>query len=140
MTYAASFARLRQLSGSPVLTCVKPRAQWTSVPSGYTFNDDYDGFVNDAFQQWTPTSTADLNAADYDTVPFLSGAGDAEIALSAAGLVDDGTVFGRILPGDQAAVAAAQWLELDGLTYNKTALTPMPRGVGTWYALRMDKR
>ena len=26
MTYAATFARLRQLSGSPVLTCVKPRA------------------------------------------------------------------------------------------------------------------
>ena len=44
-------------------------------------------------------------------------------------------MFGRILPGDQAAVAAAQWLELDGLTHNKTALTPMPRGVGTWYAL-----
>ena len=140
MSFAATFARLRQLSGSPVLTCVKPRAQWTGTPSGYTFDNDYDMFLDGDGNQWTPTSAADLSANDYVTVPFLSGAGDAEIALSAAGLVDDGTVFGRILPGDQATVAAAQWLELDGLTYNKTALTPMPRGVGTWYALRMDKR
>ena len=105
------------------------RAQWTGTPSGYTFDNDYDMFLDGDGNQWMPTSTSDLSANDYVTVPFLSGAGDAEIALSAAGLVDDGTVFGRILPGDQATVAAAQWLELDGLTYNKTALTPMPRAL-----------
>ena len=136
MSYASSFHRLRQMAGNPELTCVKPRAEWTSVPSGYAFDASYDGFINGSGEMWEVA----LTAADYETVPFLPGAGNAEIALVAGGLVDQGDRFGRILPGDIATVQAAEWLEIDGLTYDLREQTAMPAGVGMWYQIRMAKR
>jgi len=140
MNYATSFARLRQLAGNPTLTCVKARAEWVSVPSGYTFDARYDAYLNGSGTVWLPTSTSDLNPADYVTVPFLPGAGDADLALVAGGLVDQGSRFGRVLPGDVATVQAAQWLELDGLAYNLGNVTAYPAGAAMWYSVRLDKR
>lgn len=140
MNYATSFHRLRQLAGNPVLTCVKPRAEWTSVPSGYTFDASYDAYLNGSGAVWKPTSTDDLSGNDYVTVPFLPGAGNAEIALVAGGLVDQGDRFGRVLPGDVATVQAAQWLEIDDLAYDLREATPYPAGAAMWYMVRMGKR
>lgn len=140
MNYATSFARLRQLAGNPTLTCVKARAEWVSVPSGYTFDASYDAYLNGSGTVWKPVDTDDLNATDYVTVPFLPGAGNAEIALVAGGLVDQGDRFGRVLPGDIATVQAAQWLELDGFAYDLREATPMPGGAAMWYQIRMGKR
>lgn len=140
MSFATTFQRMRQLAGNPVLVCVKPRAQWTSVPSGYTFDASYDAYLNGSGTVWKPVDTDDLNATDYETVPFLPGAGNAEIALVAVGLVDQGDRFGRILPGDIATVQAAQWLEIDGFTYDLREATPIPGGAAMWYQIRMGKR
>ncbi len=140
MNYATTFARMRQMAGNPVLTCVKPRASWTSVPSGYSFNDDYDAYINSGGTIWKPTTTSDLSSNDYETVDFLPGAGNAELSLMASGLVDMGSRFGRVLPGDVATVQAAQWLELDGFTYNLAEVTPYPAGAAMWYVVRLSKR
>lgn len=138
--YTATFQRLRSLAGDPELTCIKPRAQWVGAPSGYTFDADYDAYINNSGTIWKPDDSGDLNAVDYETVPFLPGAGDAELALVAGGLVDQGSRFGRVLPGDIATVRDAQWLELDGYTYNLADATAHPGGKAQWYALRMTKR
>lgn len=140
MDFAGSFQRLRQLAGNPVLTCVKPRSQWVSVPSGYTFSTAYESYVNGDGDEWQPASTADLSANDYVTVALLPGAGDAEIALMAGGLVDQGSRFGRVLPADAATVSAAQWLELDGFTYDLANSTPYPAGAAMWYSIMLRKR
>ena len=140
MNYASSFHRLRQMAGNPELTCVKPRAQWTSVPTGYTFDASYDAYLNSGGTVWKPVDTDDLNATDYVTVPFLPGAGNAEIALVAGGLVDQGDRFGRVLPGDIATVQAAEWLEIDGLAYDLREQTAYPAGAAMWYQIRMGKR
>jgi hypothetical protein len=140
VNYATTFARMRQMAGNPVLTCVKPRASWTSVPSGYSFNDDYDAYINSGGTIWKPTTTSDLSSNDYETVDFLPGAGNAELSLMASGLVDMGSRFGRVLPGDVATVQAAQWLELDGFTYNLAEVTPYPAGAAMWYVVRLSKR
>lgn len=140
MTYASDFTAMRAMLGWPVLTCVKPRAQWTSTPSGYTFDADYDVFVNSGGATWKPASSADLNAADYATVPFLPSSGNADQQLVLAGVVDQGSRFGRILPTDIATAQAAQWLEIDGYTYDLTEATPMPAGAALWYAVRLSKR
>lgn len=140
MTYASDFRLMRQMAGNAVLTCVKPRAQWTATPTGYTFDADYDVFVNSGGATWKPTSSASLNAADYVTVPFLPSSGNAERQLVLAGVVDQGSRFGRILPADIATVQAAQWLEIDGYTYDLTEATPMPAGAALWYAVRLSKR
>ena len=128
------------MAGLPVLTYVKPRAQWTSVPSGYTFDASYDAYINGAGTIWKPTSSASLSVNDYGTVAFLPGAGSLEKALTAGGLVDQGDRFGRILPGSLATVQAAQWLELDGMTYDLAEATPYPAGAAMWYVLRLRKR
>lgn len=140
MNAAASFERLRTLAGSPVLTCVKPRAQWTSVPSGYTFDASYDAYIDGSGTIWKPTSSASLSTSDYATVPFLPGAGTMEQALAAGGLVDQGDRFGRILPGSLATVQAAEWLEIDSTTYDLGEATPYPAGAAMWYVLRLRKR
>lgn len=140
MNYAASFARMRQMAGYPSLTCVKPRASWTSVPTGYTFNDDYDAFLNNAGTVWQPDNSSDLSSNDYATVPFLPGSGNADQQLVTLGVVDQGQRMGRVLPGDIATVQAAQWLELDGYTYDLAEATPMPGGAALWYVLRLSKR
>ena len=140
MNYEASFARMRAMTGWPVLTYVKPRAQWTSVPTGYTFDASYDSYVNNAGATWSPASSTDLAVNDYSTVPFLPGAGTLEKSLVAGGLVDQGERFGRILPGSLATVQAAQWLELDGMTYDLAEATPYPAGAAMWYVLRLRKR
>lgn len=131
---------MRQMAGNPVLTCVKARSLWTSVPAGYTFDADYDAFINVGGAIWKPTSSASLSASDYVTVPFLPGAGSAEMALVAAGVVDTGSRFGRVLPADVATVQAAQWLEIDGLTYDLAEATANPAGAAMWYSLRLAKR
>ena len=140
MNYAATFQRMRLMAGWPVLTCVKPRAQWTSTPSGYTFDADYDTFVNNAGATWKPSTTAALSSNDYATVPFLPGSGDASEQLVMAGVVDQGQRMGRVLPGDVATVQAAQWLEIDGFTYDLAEATPYPAGRAMWYMLRLSKR
>ena len=61
-------------------------------------DNDYDTFLDGDGNQWMPTQHQRPERKRLCHRPVLSGAGDAEIALSAAGLVDDGTVFGRILP------------------------------------------
>jgi len=139
-TYAASFARLRRLAGNPRLVCVKPRAQWSSVPGGYTFDASYDAYLDSNGAVWKPATTGDLSVNDYGAVPFLPGGGDAGLALVAGGLVDEGTRLGRILPGDAATVQAAQWLEIDGHTYDLADCTPTPAGAAQWYTLRLTKR
>jgi len=128
------------MAGWPVLTCVKARTAWTSVPAGYTFDASYDAYINGAGTIWKPTSSASLSANDYGTVAFLPGAGSLEKALTAGGLVDQGDRFGRILPGALATVQAAQWLELDGMTYDLAEATPYPAGAAMWYVLRLRKR
>lgn len=140
MNYAASFARMRHMAGYPVLTCVKPRAQWTSVPSGYTYDADYDAFLNSGGTVWKPTTSADLAVNDYTLVSFLPGSGNADQQLVMAGLVDQGQRVGRVLPRDIATVQAAQWLELDGYTYDLAEATPQPAGAAMWYQLRLAKR
>lgn len=140
MNYAATFARLRNLAGFPVLLCVKPRSSWVSVPSGYTYSDDYDAYINNAGTIWKPSTSADLSTSDVATVAFLPGAGNAELQLVAAGIVDQGSLFGRVLPGDVATVQAAQWLELDGYTYDLAEASAFPPGAAQWYALRLAKR
>lgn len=140
MNYESSFARMRALANWPVLTCVKPRAQWTSVPTGYTFDASYDSYINNANATWSPAKSTDLAVNDYTTVAFLPGAGTLESALTAGGLVDQGERFGRILPGALATVQAAQWLELDGMTYDLAEATPYPAGAAMWYVLRLRKR
>lgn len=140
MNAAAMFQRMRNLATNPVLTCVKPRAQWTSVPSGYTFDASYDAYINGSGTIWKPATSASLSATDYETVAFLPGAGTLEKQLTAAGLVDQGDRFGRILPGALAAVQAAQWLEIDSTTYDLAEATPYPAGAAMWYVLRLRKR
>lgn len=140
MTFAQDFTQMRALAGWPVLTCVKPRSAWTSIPSGYTFDVSYDAYINGAGTIWKPTSSAALAVNDYSTVAFLPGAGSLEKALTAGGLVDQGDRFGRILPGVLATVQAAQWLELDGMTYDLAEATPYPAGAALWYILRLRKR
>ena len=82
MSFAQDFAMMRQVAGSPVLICVKPRAAWTSIPSGYTFDASYDAYINSSGTVWKPTSSAALNAAD---IQFgVAGATDAFIAATAA--------------------------------------------------------
>ena len=140
VNYAASFHALRNLAGNPVLTCVKPRTEWTSVPAGYTFDESYDAYLNVGGTVWKPVDTDDLAIADYTTVPFLPGAGNAALELVAGGLVDTGSRFGRVLPGDIATVRAAQWFEINGFTYVLGDASPFPAGAALWYSLRLDKR
>ena len=140
MTFAQDFAMMRQVAGSPVLICVKPRAAWTSIPSGYTFDASYDAYINSSGTVWKPTSSAALNAADYATVAILPGAGTLEKSLVAGGLVDQGDRFVRILPASLATVQAAQWMELDSMTYDLAEATPYPAGAALWYILRLRKR
>jgi len=138
--FEQEYTQLRAMAGWPVLTCVKARTAWTSVPTGYTFDASYDAYINGAGTIWKPTSSASLSANDYGTVAFLPGAGSLEKALTAGGLVDQGDRFGRILPGSLATVQAAQWLELDGMTYDLAEATPYPAGAAMWYVLRLRKR
>jgi hypothetical protein len=140
MNYAATFQRMRLMAGNPVLTCVKPRAQWASVPTGYTFDADYDAYINVGGETWKPETSASLGSNDYETVPFLPGSGNADQQLVMAGVVDQGQRMGRVLPGNVATVQAAQWLELDGYTYDLAEATPMPGGAAMWYMLRLTKR
>ena len=140
MTFATTFQRMRQLAGNPALTCVKPRSQWTATPSGYTFDVDYDLFINGAGAQWLPTSTSDLNAVDYVTVQFLPTRGRDELALVAAGLVQEGSQPGYVLPGDIATLQAAQWLELGGVTYTLGEQTAVPAGNPDRYSVRLNKK
>jgi hypothetical protein len=140
MSFAQDFAMMRQVAGSPVLICVKPRAAWTSIPSGYTFDASYDAYINSSGTVWKPTSSAALNAADYATVAILPGAGTLEKSLVAGGLVDQGDRFVRILPASLATVQAAQWMELDSMTYDLAEATPYPAGAALWYILRLRKR
>ncbi len=140
MNYVATFQRMRAMAGYPVLTCVKPRAQWTSVPSGYTYDADYDAYINNAGATWKPASIVNLAVNDYTLIRFLPGSGNADQQLVMAGLVDQGQRVGRVLPGDIATVQAAQWLELDGYTYDLAEATPMPAGAAMWYQLRLAKR
>lgn len=140
MSFAQDFALLRSLAGNPTLTCVKPRSAWVSVPTGYTFDAIYDAFVNVGGEVWKPTSSAALNAADYATVAILPGAGTLEKSLVAGGLVDQGDRFVRILPASLATVQAAQWMELDSMTYDLAEATPYPAGAALWYILRLRKR
>ena len=140
MTYASAFAQMRAMLGWPVLLCVKPRSQWASVPSGYAFSDDYDAFVNSGGAVWKPTDSGDLSASDYTSIPFLPGSGDNTEQLAMIGVVDQGQRTGRVLPADIATVRTAQWLELDGITYDLAEATAMPGGAAMWYAVRMTKR
>ena len=140
MSFAQDFAMMRQVAGSPILICVKPRAAWTSVPVGYSFDASYDAYINSGGTIWKPTSSAALNAADYATVAILPGAGTLEKSLVAGGLVDQGDRFVRILPASLATVQAAQWMELDSMTYDLAEATPYPAGAALWYILRLRKR
>ena len=140
MNYAASCHRMRAMAGWPLLTCIKPRTQWTSVPAGYTFDALYDAYIDNAGAVWAPASSASLSSNDYNTVAFLPGAGTLEKTLVAGGLVDQGDRFGRILPGALSTVQAAQWLELDDMTYDLAETTPYLAGVAMWYVLRLRKR
>ena len=140
MNYAATFARLRAMAGWPVLRCVKPRTSWVSVPSGYTFSDDYDAYLNSGGTVWKPATSADLASNDYTLVPFLPGSGEANEQLTVMGVVDQGQRMGRVLPRDITAVKAAQWLELDGFAYDLAEATAMPGGAAMWYMLRLTKR
>ena len=140
MTFAQDFTQMRAVAGWPVLTCVKPRSVWTSIPTGYTFDASYDAYINGSGTVWKPTSSAALNAADYTTVAILPGAGTLEKSLVAGGLVDQGDRFVRILPASLATVQAAQWMELDSMTYDLAEATPCPAGAALWYILRLRKR
>ena len=138
--FEQEFTQLRAMAGWPVLTYVKARTAWTSVPAGYTFDASYDAYINGGGTIWKPTSSAALAVNDYGTVAFLPGAGSLEKALTTDGLVDQSDRFVRILPASLATVQAAQWLELDGMTYDLAEATPYPAGAAMWYVLRLRKR
>ena len=140
MAFAQDFAQMRAMAGWPVLTCVKPRTAWASVPAGYTFDASYDAYLNSGGTVWKPKTSADLTAADYETVAILPGAGTLEKQLVAGGLVDQGDRFVRILPASLATLQAAQWMELDSMTYDLAEATPYPAGAALWYILRLRKR
>ena len=140
MNYAATFQRMRKIAGDPWLVCVNPREQWTSTPAGYAYDPEYDVFVNSDGDTWKPQSSADLHLCDATDVQFLPGSGEASEQLVMAGVVDQGQRMGRVLPGDVATVQAAQWLELDGYTYDLAEATPYPAGAPMWYTLRLSKR
>lgn len=136
MTYATDFAALRIVAGSPTMRCIKPKAEWTGVPAGYSYDADYDAFVNISGTVWTPT-TADL---EYDDVDILPSFGNVEWELIPGGLSETGAQTVRILPADQATVEAAQFFLLDEVEYVLRECTPFPKGAALWYTVNMDKR
>lgn len=142
MTFAADFAMMRRLAGNPVLTCVKPRDQWTTTPAGYAYDADYDLFSSAVTgNTWKPASSNDLKAADYVTVKILPAVrGNASVMLDFGGIVNDGTRQCRVLPADVATIEAAQWFELDGYTYDRGAVIAAPPGAALWYEVELKLR
>ena len=70
MTYAATFARFAPTVRQSRTDLCQTACAVDGYLAGYTFDNDYDTFLDGDGNQWTPTSTADLNANDYVTVPF----------------------------------------------------------------------
>jgi len=137
MSYVTAFAALRLLAGNPTMTTIDPRSTWgDNVPAGYSFDADYDRFVNISGTVWTPTS-GDVPTTSVDILP---GSGQLSIDLNAGGLIDTGSRSVRILPADYSTVKNAEWCELDSMSYDVGEITPFPAGAAMWYTVRLEKR
>ena len=136
MTYATDFAILRSAAGSPTMRCIKPKAEWTGVPAGYTYDADYDSFVSGAGAVWIPT-TADL---EYDDVDILPSFGSVGLELIPGGVADIGNRDVRILPASKTTVTACLFVLLDTIEYVVRACTPFPSGAALWYTVELEKR
>lgn len=131
---------MRHMAGNPSLLCIKPRGEWANVPAGYSYSAVHDAFVDAGGQTWKPASSADLTAADVERVSVLPGWGSVEDQLTLYGIAPQGSRTMRCLPADIATVRAAEWVEIDGQTYDVSESTPLPAGTPVWYALRLTKR
>lgn len=146
MSYATTFANLRTKAGSPTLTCIKPRSEWSglsAVPAGYSYDADYDVFVDVSGNTWKPDQGDSWGSGGEpsDSVNFLPTIGGMlALDLMMGGLVDTGERSGRILPADKTTVEDAAWIELDSQTYDLAELTPAPAGNPLWYSVRLKKR
>ena len=134
--YAANFATIRALLGSPTMTCVKPRTDWTNVPAGYAYDPSYDRYVNSAGVVWDETTVTLAS----DTVNIIPGDGASLLELIEGGVMTLGDRMARILPADYTTVNAAAWIVLDSVTYDKVELTPFPAAVPMWYTVHLRKR
>lgn len=136
MTYSTDFTLLRSLIGNPTMRCIKDKSEWTSVEDGYSYDADYDAFVNEDGDVWTPT-TADL---EYDDVAILPSFGSVDIELITGGLSDTGRREVRILPASKTTVENCQFILLDSIEYVLRRCTPFPSGAAMWYAVELEKR
>lgn len=137
MSYEQSFRRLRQLAGNPTMKVVKDREEWSSVvPSGYSYDADYDRFVSSSGTVWDETTVS----LPYTTVNILPSSGVAALDLAVGGITDTGDRRVRILPADKTTVEAGQWVELDGHKYDLGQITAFPAGAALWYDVELRKR
>ena len=143
MTYGQHFGFFRTLVQSmtgtlPTMTCIKPRSTWGSgtVPSGYSYDADYDKYVDSSGTVWDESSAT----LPSDTVEILPGGGLSALDLEAGGIVDTGDRFVRIQPGSLTTVQNAQWVVLDTFTYDIGEITAEPAGAALWYRVQLRKR
>lgn len=137
MSYETTFDALRNMIGRPTLRCIQAKANWTSdIPSGYSFDADFDRYMDSGGNVWTPT-TSEL---PYNDVAFLPSSGNELQELMAAGLVESGDKSGRVLPGNIATVTAAEFCVIDSEEYNVIEATPFPSGAALWYRIQLRKR
>jgi hypothetical protein len=137
MSFATDFAVLHKQAGNPTLRCIKPKAQWTDdVPAGYSYDNDYDAYINGAGAIWTPT-TADL---PYDDVDILPSYGSSEFELVPGGITDTGSRTVRILPASHTTVTACQFALLDDIEYVVREATAFPAGAPLYYTVRLEKK
>lgn len=136
MSYAAHFDVIRGVLGNPTMTCIKPRAEWTNVPAGYTYDAVYDRFVSGAGAVWDET-TVTLASDSVDIVPMD---GQNMLDLIAGGVITIGDRTVHVQAADYNTVNSAAWIVLDSIKYDKVELTPFPASVPLWYIVQLRKR
>ena len=136
MSYARDFDIIRGVIGNPTMTCVKPRAQWTNVPAGYTYDATYDRYVDGSGVVWDET-TVTLSSDSVDIVPMD---GQSVLDLIAGGIITTGDRVVHIQAADYTTVNSSAWIVLDSTNYDKVGITPFPASVPLWYIVALRKR
>ena len=136
MNYARDFATIHAMIGSPTMTCIKPRADWTNVPAGYAYDLTYDRYVNVGGDVWDETSVT----LESDSVDIIPMDGQTLLDLIQGGMITVGDRVVHILAADYATVNDASWIVLDSLNYDKVEITPFPAAVPMWYIVNLRKR
>lgn len=145
MSYASDFAMMRQMVGNPTMTCIDARSGWAAdnaVPAGYTYDADYDVYMDESGNTWKPDAGGSWGSGGEPSteVDILPSTGLATLELVSGGIIDTGNRTVRILPADLSTVTGAQWIELDGYTYDVEEASPFPAGNALWYTVRLRKR